>query len=403
MKLKLLIMASLFFPQKNSGGPPVSLKNLIDAIGPHYEIYVISKNHEINEKEPLPDIREGWNNFSFGKACYLDYGRHTIRNVLRLMKSVRPDIIYQNSFFSHDDMFPILLYKRLIDKNVKVIVAPRGEFQQNALKKGGLKKKAYIALMRILGASAQLKWQVAAAVEAENISVLLGVEKKEIAVIPNLSSVVGKEQLKAARKEKDELKLAYIARIHPHKNLDFALRSLRNVSGDIRFFIYGSIEDPEYWEACIKEIARLPSNVRCSYEGYLENREVGKALGFCHVLYLPSSSEAYGQSIVEAMMTKTPVLISDQTPWTGINQAHAGFALPIGDSEAFTAVLQNLTDMDGEKYLALSENAYRYIQGELDFDQTVEQYMRLFQKDPGQPQRTMPKEEFTRKYKKERL
>ena len=39
---KLLIMASLFYPQKNGGGPPVSIMNVIQAIRNEFEIFVIT-------------------------------------------------------------------------------------------------------------------------------------------------------------------------------------------------------------------------------------------------------------------------------------------------------------------------------------------------------------------------
>ena len=76
---KLLIMASLFWPQKKSGGPPISLYNLVNGIKDQFEIYVVSKNHEIGEVDPLPGIESGWNRFvriqkknslpAFGRRC----------------------------------------------------------------------------------------------------------------------------------------------------------------------------------------------------------------------------------------------------------------------------------------------------------------------------------------------
>lgn len=49
MKKRLLIMASLFYPQKWWWATS-SIKNLVDSIYDEFDIYVISKNHEINEK-----------------------------------------------------------------------------------------------------------------------------------------------------------------------------------------------------------------------------------------------------------------------------------------------------------------------------------------------------------------
>lgn len=78
---KLLIMASLFWPQKNGGGPPVSILNLVKSVQGRFDIYIISKNHEIGDSKPLPGIQEGWNQFSFGNAYYVPRGQHNFEGL----------------------------------------------------------------------------------------------------------------------------------------------------------------------------------------------------------------------------------------------------------------------------------------------------------------------------------
>ena len=70
-KKKVLIMASLFWPQKNGGGPPISIMNIVRAIKNDFSIYIISNNHEVGEKEPLEGVISGWNEFDFGKVYYV--------------------------------------------------------------------------------------------------------------------------------------------------------------------------------------------------------------------------------------------------------------------------------------------------------------------------------------------
>ena len=83
---KLLIMASLFWPQKNSGGPPISILNLVNSIKDSFDIYIISKNHEINDDKPLEGISSGWNQFEFGKAIYLSREEHTLKRVRKMIE-----------------------------------------------------------------------------------------------------------------------------------------------------------------------------------------------------------------------------------------------------------------------------------------------------------------------------
>ena len=78
---KLLIMASLFWPQKNSGGPPISIMNLVQAVKGKFDISIISKNHEINDDAPLEEIAPGWNQFDFGRAYYTAKGDHSFGHI----------------------------------------------------------------------------------------------------------------------------------------------------------------------------------------------------------------------------------------------------------------------------------------------------------------------------------
>lgn len=213
---KLLIMASLFWPQKNSGGPPISIMNLVQSIKDNFDIYIISKNHEINDYKALEGIHPGWNQFDFGKAFYTSKGEHTFKIITRLIQDVEPDVIYQNSFFSIDDLFPVLAYKKK-NRNVKVIVAPRGEFYPERLQVGKLKKKVYGNLFRYSGLLKDVYFQGTGQEECMQEKTFLGIPDDHLMNIQNISLPVN-ELHDSIEKRPNELKLVYTARIHPTKN-----------------------------------------------------------------------------------------------------------------------------------------------------------------------------------------
>lgn len=246
-------MASLFWPQKYSGGPTISLLNLVNAIKDKFNIYVISKNHELNQVEKLPGIEKGWNNFGFGKAYYTDYGKHSYKEVLKLIEEIKPDTIYQNSFFSADDLIPVLSYKKK-NPNVKVIIVPRGEFYPERLKIRKFKKFIYITIFKITGILNKIYFQGTGSEECLQIKKILGVPKENIYDIQNLSII--KKKNTEIKKSKGDLRLVYIARIHPTKNLLKAIEFLKEVKGNIIYDIFGSIEDKEYWKQCKDKIGR---------------------------------------------------------------------------------------------------------------------------------------------------
>ena len=372
---KLLIMASLFWPQKKSGGPPISILNLVKSIKDSFDIYIISKNHEIGEDKPLDGISEGWNEFDFGKAIYLSKEEHSPGNITRIIEEVNPDVIYQNSFFSGDDLLPVLFYKKR-HKNVKVIVAPRGELYPERIKNGNFKKTVYGKLLKCAGLLKDIYFQGTGEDECRQENDFLGIPESHLLNIQNIS-VIASGDIQGINKIKGSLRLVYIARIHPMKNTLKAIEWLAQISGDIKYDIYGPIEDKEYGNKCLEAIKSLPSNIKVEFKGSIEHSDVPAVIAGYHAYYMPTSGENFGHSIVEAMAAGRPVLISDQTPWTDVN-GHGGFAIPLNDENRFCEKLKELTDMEQNEYDALCGDIREYICGKLDVDNIIRDYIKAF-------------------------
>lgn len=373
---KLLIMASLFWPQKNSGGPPISIMNLVQSIKDNFDIYIISKNHEINDYKALEGIHPGWNQFDFGKAFYTSKGEHTFKIITKLIQDVEPDVIYQNSFFSIDDLFPVLAYKKK-NRNVKVIVAPRGEFYPERLQVGKLKKKVYGNLFRYSGLLKDVYFQGTGQEECMQEKTFLGIPDDHLMNIQNISLPVN-ELHDSIEKRPNELKLVYTARIHPTKNTLKAIEWLNGLYGNVQYDIYGSIENEMYWKHCQDAIARLPENITVRYKGVIDHDQVASTIARYHAYYMPTTGENFGHSIVEAMLMGKPVIISDQTPWTDVN-GNGGAAISLNDEKMFIAVLDELIKMNMDKYSTLSEQIKNYIKGKLNVDDIIHQYIVAFE------------------------
>jgi glycosyltransferase involved in cell wall biosynthesis len=83
------------------------------------------------------------------------------------------------------------------------------------------------------------------------------------------------------------------------------------------------------------------------YEG-LPTESVLQKVARSHIFCLPSSSEGFGLSVVEAMACSIPVVISDIPPLREIIQFEkGGFLTPVGDSIAIAdRIIQLLTHSD---------------------------------------------------------
>lgn len=371
---KLMVMASLFYPQKNGGGPPVSIMNVVQAIKNDFDIYIISKNHEVGSTEKLPGIEQGWKEYDFGRVFYFDHGQHTVPNIYKLICEIHPDVIYQNSFFSYDDVLPVLLYKRKY-RNAGVVIAPRGEVCEKRFAAGKLKKSLYIWVLKGAGLLRNVKYQATGDEEFRDIQRFIGTPEGDIYNINNFSHV-NEDNVTSIEKRPGELKLCFIARIQNTKNLLYGIERLKKFHGNVKYDIYGPIENQEYYNKCFS--VKLPSNVKVTYCGAVDHDDVGKVISRYHAFYMPTIGENYGHSIVEAMMYARPVIISDMTPWTSINEAGGGYAIALDHPESFEKSLDELCRMDDTAYQKMCRAAKTYINRQLNLEKIIHQYIACF-------------------------
>lgn len=371
---KLLIMASLFYPQKKGGGPIVSILNVVQAIKDEFEITVISKNHEVGSSEPLPGIEQGWVNYGFGKVYYFNHGQHTVGNVYQVISEVQPDVIYQNSFFSYDDVLPVLMYKKK-HKNVGVVIAPRGEVCEKRFADGKAKKSLYIQALKLCGLLKDISYQATGSEELRDIQRYIGAKADRIYDINNFS-YADEHALRPVEKKPGTLHLCFIARIQDTKNLLYGIERLKAVSGQVQYDVYGPIENKEYYERCFA--VALPSNITVRYCGLIDHDRVGETVAQYHAYYMPTIGENYGHSIVEALLHCRPVVISDMTPWNTVNEAGAGYAIPLDQPKKYEDVLNRLCEMDDDQYQRMCDAAVSYISKQLDIETIVQQYIDCF-------------------------
>jgi glycosyltransferase involved in cell wall biosynthesis len=154
-----------------------------------------------------------------------------------------------------------------------------------------------------------------------------------------------------------QLELAFVSRISRMKNLEFAIQALTKVRGRVRFNVYGPIEEPDYWAECRRLAGELPSNVSLHYRGLADPDRIAEIVAEHHVFFLPTQGESFGHAIVEALMAGRPALISDQTPWHGLADHHAGWDLPLSRPDLFTQAIERCVEMSAEELAVWTDGA----------------------------------------------
>jgi glycosyltransferase involved in cell wall biosynthesis len=262
----------------------------------------------------------------------------------------------------------------------KIILAPRGMLNQSALAGKKWKKKIFLNLFTWTRFHDRLFFHATDEQEKNDIMRHFnGTSSVTIAQnIPNAAT-----QWKQRKKEKGELRIVYVSRVHPIKNLLFAIRLMKVVKASckVNFDIYGTTEDQEYYERCMAAIKENELESRVRFMGPVLHSHLFETLEQYHLFFLPTKGENFGHAIFEALSAGCPVLISNRTPWMQLTESNAGWALPLNNSEAFVDKLDMLCDMNETEFNRFSKAAHDYANAYVDSMDYEKKYFTLFEAD----------------------
>ena len=319
-----------FFPGKKYGGPPVSIDNFCSLMR-DCECYIVTHNHDLYESNSFLCIKNGWNDRGNCKVLYVSDKDYNINFFEKVINDINPEILYLQGLFQSCVLPCLKLAKKY---NLPVLLAPRGELCNGALNIKKWKKIPYIEFIKAFGLAKKIHWQSTSNEETKAIKKWMKVEEKHIHELDNVPSIP-KKCYSRMDKIAGEGRFVFMSRIHPKKNLLSAIRYFHFVEGKVWFDIYGPIEDKEYWNKCQEEINALKKNVTVQYKGLVSHEQVHEVFSQYDAFLFPTLSENYGHVIAESLLVGTPVIISDQTPWVGLEENCAGWSIPLSDTERF--------------------------------------------------------------------
>lgn len=364
MKKPTVLTFTLFYlPGFRAGGPIRTISSLVERLGDEVCFRIVTQDRDSADVVPYSGIaKECWNSVGKAEVLYVDRSNVGLRSILRIVREVSPDLIYLNSFFDYLFTQKVLLLKKIgALGDIPVVLAPRGEFSKGALAIRRLKKRAYIRCASIAGLYRGVIWHASSAMErADILREFPSADEGRIRVAMNLASKSAPLAIEHGRPWEGRLRVCFLSRISPKKNLLYALQCMAKVTAEIEFSIFGPKEVPEYWDACEKVMARIPKNIMVEYRGEVEHQRVRQVLSEHDVFFFPTLGENFGHVIHEALSAGLPVITSDQTPWLDLEVKGVGWALPLSNEDAFVQVLERIAGMDEEERRAMARRAQAY-------------------------------------------
>ena len=139
-----------------------------------------------------------------------------------------------------------------------------------------------------------------------------GIAPEKVVAVHNAVDFSGKENMHVERGVKDKV-VTFLGRVTFQKGPEYFIEAAAKVlkrCQHVRFVMAGS---GDMLNRCIRHVARLGISDRFHFTGFLRGADVQKMFALSDVYIMPSVSEPFGISPLEAMRTNVPTIISKQS------------------------------------------------------------------------------------------
>ncbi len=139
-----------------------------------------------------------------------------------------------------------------------------------------------------------------------------GIDPAKVVTVHNAVDFSGRENLMVERGVKDKV-VTFLGRITFQKGPEYFIEAAAKVlkrTKNVRFVMAGS---GDMMNRAIRQVARMGISDRFHFTGFLRGTDVQKMFALSDVYIMPSVSEPFGISPLEAMRSNVPSIISHQS------------------------------------------------------------------------------------------
>ena len=317
IKPAILCLSDFYVPDFRAGGLVRSVSNFVELLGDDFDIKIICRGCNVQDIKLFKRIKpDSWNVVGKAKVFYVSNKNLKTFFIINLIRQTSHDILYLNSFFSYKfSILPLLTRFFSHNLNQPCVISPRGELSEQALLLKKYKKFLFIKFSRLIKLHGNLIWLAGRNIEYLDIYKVFDKLVKRSKIIPDLFMMNNIPKKIIPKKKSKILRIVFLSRISPIKNLDFLLSVLLKVSVDCQLDIFGPISDKKYWKKCENLIYKLPDNVRINIGKEIKPHKIQKLFLKYDIFAFPTKGESFGHVIHESLSASTPVLVSNKTMW----------------------------------------------------------------------------------------
>lgn len=354
MTVRVLHVVPSFAPAFRYGGPIQSVLRLCQSLaGAGVELQVATTNTDGPSVLDVPtdrfvdhegvQVRYFARTTSAGYAFSVALARYLIREVRNF------DLVHVTSTFSFPATMAEIAARRA---GRPYVVSPRGSLQQWALGQKRWKKVPYWTLIERGNLRTAAALHATSTSEADDIQGVL--PGAPVFIVPN-----GCDAVSVPEAAREPARVVFLGRIHKKKGFDVLVPALSEVARaipEVETIVAGPDQDGE-WRRIEQNVEKATPRPRVRYVGPVYGEEKYRLLASATVFVLPSHSENFGISVVEAMACGTPVVVSRNCPWEEVRTSGAGHWVENTPEAVASAILQVLKDRPAAKRMSQAGRA----------------------------------------------
>ena len=291
------------------------------------------------------------------------------------------DLLHIHAIFSYTSTIAMAIARV---QNVPYINSPHGLLCDWSLKQGALKKWIYFGLIEKVNLH-----------NAQTLQLSSAQEQKELDLLDwNLSSFIlphGLDFPEAIANAREKLRqmlnipletpvILFLSRLHPKKGLDYlipALAKLRDQNKNFAFVLAGS-GSAEY-EVELDCLLRKNNLDNLTYKlGFVEGDKKNICLQGADLYVLTSHSENFGISVLEALASGTPVLVTSGVALADlVKSQNLGWVVQL-ETDAITSIIQEILESP-ETIKQKGDRAAEYIIENYSWDKIAASLLKTYQ------------------------
>ena len=270
--------------------------------------------------------------------------------------SVEADIFHTNGLWMLPNVYSSWAIR---NAKCKLVTSPRGSLARWSLRRSYWKKRLFVFLFRNVMLRHADMFHATSDKEYEEIRAQG--YRQPVAIVPigmDLPEVDINAEAQRRRGAESLRKILFFGRLHKVKGVDRLVRAWEKVVKDGWELVIAG-PDCGMLEV-LKGIVAEEHVPRVSFVGEINGLAKYEFLAGGDIYVLPSDTENFGVTVTEALVSGTPVIASQGTPWQGLERERCGKWVPIG-VEPLAAALKEMMAMSDEERAAMGARGREWI------------------------------------------